>query len=50
MKSKIIFFSSFLISAVNGVIFRLFKNQANRFSFAVWLRQPTVLPTASLLF
>lgn len=49
VKSKINF-SSFLISAVNGVIFRLFKNLANRFSFAVWLRQPTVLPTASLLF
>ena len=29
---------------------RLFKNLANRFSFAVWLRQPTVLPIASLLF
>ena len=29
---------------------RLFKNLANRFSFAVWTRQPTVLPFASLLF
>ena len=29
---------------------RLFKNLINRFSFAVWLRQPTVLPIASPLF
>ena len=29
---------------------RLFKNLTNWFSFAVWLRQPTVLPFASPLF
>ena len=29
---------------------RLFKKLINAFSFAVWLRQPTVLPIASLLF